>query len=159
MDSNASAAVDRLRGLLNWWGATGNAGATTVAPDLFRFANSVTAIQKAYLGAVEKHLDTVFATNDRIARAARGLAGSSDPNALLAAQNELMTAVVEAAADYAANWGDLYQSIQALTTPTLVAPTESAAQQPVKVERAAPVRAAAERAPREPAAQATDAAA
>lgn len=109
MDARASAGIERLNGLLHWWGASGGP-----SPELDRLVSLVADVQKAYLSAVEQHLELIFAANDRLGKLARAALDLQKPPEFLRAQSEIVAAMTRVATDYAENWTQLSAEVQKL---------------------------------------------
>lgn len=108
MNSRPSAGVERLTGLLQWWGMTG------AAPEFERIVKVIGEAQQAYIVAAQRHMESVFAANDRIRNLARAAFDLQKPPEFLRAQMEIVEALTQTSAAYASTWTQLSTDIQRL---------------------------------------------
>ncbi|MBO0800011.1 MAG: phasin family protein [Blastocatellia bacterium] len=104
-----TAGVDRLNGVLGWWGAQGN---RAIEARIEKFQQLTGALHKAYGEACRYHIDALTATNDRVSRSFQGLFHSRTPDELFIAEAEILTALMEAASLNMKAWSDLTQKVQ-----------------------------------------------
>ena len=117
MNSRPSAGAERINGLLQWWGMS------AASPDLERFVKIVGDVQQAYLAATERHVESVFAANDRLRKLARAAFDLQRPPEFLRAQTEIVQALTQASADYLSTWAQLNADVERLCRE-IAAPTD-----------------------------------
>jgi hypothetical protein len=101
-----TAGMDRLQGLLGWWGAQGN---RAIEGRIEKFQQLTNGLHKAYGEA----FDALTTPNDRVSRSFQGLFGIRTPDELLVAQTEIMTSFMEAASLQMKAWSEISRKIQA----------------------------------------------
>jgi hypothetical protein len=105
--------VDRLNGVLGWWGVQGN---RAIEGRLERFQQLSHGLHKAYYEANRNQMDVINATNDRVSHSVQGLIRSRTPDQLFVAEAEILTAFMEAASIHMKTWSELCQKIQGCYT-------------------------------------------
>lgn len=130
MDDQTLAGINRINGLLAWRGMPGVEDTDSMSNQFNRFQSFVALVQKAYLEAASRHMEAIFATNDRLAQAALALLQGQLPADLTAAQREIVTVVSEAARAHAETWAELRQKVE--DSCTILSPRAAATD--IKVE-------------------------
>ena len=128
MGDQISSGTDRLRALLSWWGISGYEDRSGISQQFARLQTFVAEVQNAYLDATSRHLDAIFASNDRLARSAYDLLNNGRRSELSMPQAQIVEIVLESAARHARAWAEFQCQVQeiysALASPS-AAKTES----------------------------------
>jgi len=108
---NGSAATDRFAGLLSWWGVTDPSKTGPYETQLKRLQGFLSELQRAYGDAYARQMEGYFAANEHFARAVQDLMRSRRPADVVAAESNLMSALMEEAATQAKAWSELAQKL------------------------------------------------
>lgn len=123
MDDQIFFGMNRLRALLGWWGLSGYEDrGGGVAQQFIRLQNFVAEVQNAYLDATGRHMDAILASNDRLVRSAYNLLNGAKQSELSAAQAQIVSIVLEAAAQHARTWAEFQQQVQEIYSASARAP-------------------------------------
>jgi hypothetical protein len=125
MDDQVYSGLNRLRALLGWWGLSGYEDHSRVAQEFMQLQNFVTEIQKAYLDATGRHMDAVFASNNRLVQSACHLSNDGKRSELSAAQAQIVSIVLEAAAQHARAWAEFQHQVQEIYSALARPPAEN----------------------------------
>jgi hypothetical protein len=106
------AGVDRLNGLLAWWGMAGSEGNLRFEGQIKRFQQFAADLQKAYGEAYRQQVEALSAANERLVRSLQGLLLSRKPDELMAAESEILATLLEGASLQAQTWAELGQRVQ-----------------------------------------------
>src|ERR1041384_1210756 len=104
-----TAGVDRLNGLLGWWGVQGN---QAVEDRIKRFQQLTIDLQRAYGEACSDHVGALNAANDRMSKSFQGLLRSRKPDEFLVAQMDILAALMETASHQVTTWSELGKKVQ-----------------------------------------------
>lgn len=118
MDRQTSSGMNRLRALLEWWGLSGYGDRNSFAAQFVRLQNFVAETQKAYLDATGRHMDAIFASNDRLARTAYDLLSGGKQFELSQAQAQIVSAILDSAAQHARTWMEFHRQVQEIYSAT-----------------------------------------
>jgi hypothetical protein len=133
MDDKTFAGIDRLTGLLAWWGMAGAEGKKSMPRQLNRLDTFVSDIQKAWLDAANRQVSASLTANEELALSAQAILRNRTQAEFLASQTEIATTISKAASIYAATWAEFQHRIQDCCTAILQAPAADIA---VKAEPA-----------------------
>lgn len=109
--SITSTPVDRLNGLLAWWGVpdvmTGNA----IEKRMKRFQAAASDLQKSYGDACDRQADVLIATNRRLAHSLQDACRSRHPRDIVAAESTLLAIVLDGIELQAQIWTGLTHEV------------------------------------------------
>lgn len=105
--------VDRMSGLLDWWGVQGN---QAVSERIKRFQELAAGLQHAYSETYAEELDALTATNDRLAKSVQGLLRCRKSDEFFTAQMDIFAGMMESASRQVTAWSELGRKIQRCCT-------------------------------------------
>lgn len=112
MDNSIPAGLDRLNALMSWWGVASGDGKNAFPP-LTAASDLVAKLQQAYFDAIARNMETVFATNDEVSRAALSLLHAKDAGDLAQIQQALVQALAQATSAQSKSWSEFHQLLLA----------------------------------------------
>lgn len=111
-DADFAASVERLNALLAWWGIQPVSGNEAIHSSVMRFQQFSLDLHRACGDAHSEQMRAFWAGNDRICRSARDLLHSRRPQDVVAAELEILAALLDDASGRAKGWVELTGRIQ-----------------------------------------------
>jgi len=105
MNDGMSTGLDRLKGLLSWWGFPANDFSNDIPP-LAAISDAIAKLQRGYFDTFSRNMDAMFAVNDRVSRAAKDLFYAKTMADLSLVQDEIFNALSEAASSHSNTWNE-----------------------------------------------------
>ncbi len=110
-DKTPMAGGDPTRGLLGWF-ATPSPANGEIEAQMKRAQSFASEMQKAYLEAFSRHMESVNAANQKFAHLFQGLAQVRQPQEAMVEAADLMAALIESASDQSRTWVNFAQTLQ-----------------------------------------------
>lgn len=111
-DDALTAGVERLTGLLGWWGVPIASGNGMIDIQMKRLQQFAADLQKTYSDAYRSEMDALFSSNDRLARSFQDLFHSRQPQEVMAAESDIFATLLEDASLHVKRWTELTQKLQ-----------------------------------------------
>jgi hypothetical protein len=118
-ETSIPAGLERMNGLLAWWGIPDLAEASGMEAQAKRFQGLVVDLNRLFSEASSSQTQALSAANEQFASALQELLGARQPSDLMAAQSNLMTGLVESFAAQARNWAELTQKLHDCCSATV----------------------------------------
>ena len=112
MDDQISSGMNRLQALLGWWGLSGYENRSSIPEQFIRLQNFIAEVQKASLNATGRHMNAIFASNDRLVRSAYDLLNGGKQSELSAVHAQIVSIILETAAQHVRNWAEFQHQVQ-----------------------------------------------
>ena len=129
--------LNRFNALLAWWGAPDGLGLGSTEAQTKRFQILVTELGQAFNEASSCQVETLSATNERLACSLQELLRSRQPQELMAAQSSVVASLVEGLAAQTKVWADLTQKVHGCCATMVREAADDAAKQSVSAASAA----------------------
>lgn len=111
--------LERINGLLAWWGIPNLAEASGMEAQAKRFQVLVVDLNKLFSEASTRQAQALSAANEQFASALQELLGARQPSELMAAQSSLMTGLMESFAAQTRTWTELTQKLHDCCSATV----------------------------------------
>lgn len=111
-DDSLTAGVERLNGLLSWWGVPIAGGNGTIDSQIKRFQQFASDLQKTCSDAYSGEIAALFRNNDRLVRSFQDLLRSRRPQEVMAAESDILANFLEGASLHAKRWAELTQKLE-----------------------------------------------
>jgi hypothetical protein len=144
MDEQIFSGMNRLGALLRWWGLSAYENRGGLSEQFVQLQNFVAEVQKASLDAASRHMEAIFDTNERLARSAYDLLNGGKQSELSPAHTQIVSIVLEAAAQHARTWAEFQRKLQEIHAASTRVPADKAVGEPgsaaqqVKSKRSGP---------------------
>lgn len=106
-----SISLDRMSGLLTWWGVPDWMGNNTVETQMKRFQAVASDLQKSYGDACGRQMDVLLAANERLAHSLQQVCRSRHPQDIVAAESNILAIFLDGIERQAQIWMDLTQRV------------------------------------------------
>ncbi|MGE0333978.1 MAG: phasin family protein [Gammaproteobacteria bacterium] len=110
-DTSAPTGLDRLNGLLAWWGVPNAFDGSEIQAQTMRFQVLVLDLNKLFNEASSSQAQALSAANEQFTRALQELLSARQPPELMAAQSSLVTGLIESLAAQTGAWAELTQKL------------------------------------------------
>ncbi|MDA8093281.1 MAG: hypothetical protein M0T84_05100 [Betaproteobacteria bacterium] len=107
-----SASVERLNGLMSWWGITVPTGNGPFDRQMKRLQQFATDCRKVCADAYCGEMDALFSSNERLGHSIQGLLRYRRPPELLSPESEILAILLDDASCQARRWVELTQKLQ-----------------------------------------------
>lgn len=111
LDSNIPTGLDRMNGLLAWWGMPNAIDAGEMETRNRRFQILVADLSKLLTETSSSQVEALTVANEQFARALHDLLSARQPPELMAAQSSLVTGLIESLAAQTRAWAELTQKL------------------------------------------------
>lgn len=112
-ESSILTGLDRMNGLLAWWGMPNVIDAGEIEARTKRFQVLVVDLSKLLSEASSSQAQALSAANEQFTRSLRELLGARQPPEFMAAQSDLVTGFMESLAAQTKAWAELTQKLHA----------------------------------------------
>ena len=129
--------LNRFNGLLAWWGAPDGLGLGNTEAQTKRFQVLVTELGQAFNEASSYQVETLSATNERLACSLQELLRSRQPQELMAAQSNIVAGLLASLAAQTKAWADLTQKVHGCCAAMVREAADETAKQGVSTASAA----------------------
>lgn len=110
-DTSIPNGLDRMNGLLAWWGMPSVADAGEFESQAKRCQALVVELNKLFLDATSGQTQALSEANEEFGRTLRDLLSAREPAELMSAQSRLATALMQTLATQTRAWADLSQQL------------------------------------------------
>jgi hypothetical protein len=110
-ETSIPAGLDRIKGLMAWWGMPNVLEASQIEAQSERFQVLVVDLVKLFNEASSNQAQALFAANERFTRAFQDLLSARQPPELMAAQSSLVIGLTESLAAQTKIWAELTQNL------------------------------------------------
>jgi hypothetical protein len=107
-----STSMERLNGLMAWWGMPGPNGNGAVGRQIKRLQQFAADFQKTCADAYSGEMSAVLNSNERLGRSVQEFVRCRQPSEVLAAESEILVTLLEGASLQAKLWAELTQRLQ-----------------------------------------------
>jgi hypothetical protein len=110
-EASIPAGLDRIKGLMSWWGMPSVLGAGQIEAQGQRFQGLVVDLVKLFNEASSNQAQALFAANEQFTRAFQDLLRAREPPELMAAQSSLVIGLMQSLAAQTKIWAELTQKL------------------------------------------------
>jgi hypothetical protein len=129
-DGTEMMGLDRLNALFGWWRSPASNGNGNFEAQMKRFETFTSDLQKTYSEACSRQMQAAIAANERFVQSLQELMRCRRPEETIAAESNILAALLEGASLRAKTWAELTQKVAdccaALTRETVVEGEEQA---------------------------------
>lgn len=104
--------IERLNGLMSWWGMPGPTGNTLLDHQMRRLQRFAADFQKSCTDAYCSEMEALVGGNERLSRSMLGLLQHRRPPEGGAVESEILAILLEGASHQTKRWADLTQKLQ-----------------------------------------------
>lgn len=110
-ETNMSMGLNRMNGLLAWWGIPNTIGADAIEARSKRFQLLVAELSTLFSDASSSQVQAISDTNDRFSQALQELLSARQAPELMAAQSNLVVGLIESLTAQTQAWAELTQKL------------------------------------------------